>query len=147
MFTTPCFIRKNNKGLRNKLKGLGYAKCMTIGNGKSYITISNNNDERNGSYSIVSADVVNNIGFRKPHIDCGDNEDLFLAIAALRDDTDKYQCITNGKIFMTCEKDDINEFVAIIYDGYHFENEEERKDALSNRWHKLTVYELIEHFK
>jgi hypothetical protein len=59
MFTTPCFIRKNNKGLRNKLKGLGYAKCMTIGNGKSYITISNNNDERNGSYSIVSADVVN----------------------------------------------------------------------------------------
>ena len=33
MFTQKCFIRKNNKGLRNKLKGLGYAKCMNIGNG------------------------------------------------------------------------------------------------------------------
>ena len=146
MFTQKCFIRKNTAGLRRKLRKMGYTECMTLGD-LSCIVISNNNYCWNGSFDLVSSDVVNNIGFRKPHIDCGDNEDLFLAIAALRDDTDKYQCITNGKIFMTCEKDDINEFVAIIYDGYHFENEEERKDALSNRWHKLTVYELIEHFK
>ena len=146
MFTQKCFIRKNTAGLRRKLRKMGYTECMTLGD-LSCIVISNNNYCWNGSFDLVSSDVVNNIGFRKPHIDCGDNEDLFLAIAALRDDTDKYKCITNGKIFMTCEKDDINEFVAIIYDGYHFENEEERKDALSNRWHKLTVYELIEHFK
>ena len=35
----------------------------------------------------------------KPYcIDCGENIDLFLAIAALRDDTDKYQWFTDGKI-------------------------------------------------
>ena len=31
-------------------------------------------------------------------IDCGENIDLFLAIASLRDDTDKYQWFTDGKI-------------------------------------------------
>lgn len=35
----------------------------------------------------------------KPHcIDCGENIDLFLAIASLRDDTDKYQWFTDGRI-------------------------------------------------
>lgn len=31
-------------------------------------------------------------------IDCGENIDLFLAIASLRDDTDKYQWFTDGNI-------------------------------------------------
>jgi hypothetical protein len=31
-------------------------------------------------------------------IDCGENIDLFLAIASLRDDTDKYQWFTDGTI-------------------------------------------------
>lgn len=35
----------------------------------------------------------------KPHcIDCGENIDLFLAIASLRDDTDKYQWFTDDRI-------------------------------------------------
>lgn len=134
MFTTPCFIRKNTAGLRRKLRKMGYAKCMTIGNGKSYITISNNNDERNGSYSIVSADVVNNIGFRKPHIDCGDNEDLFLAIAALRDDSNEHQWFVWDD-----DKNDGDKWKLYDYNP-------------SWSWwifevHKATVDELIEHFK
>ena len=94
MFTQDCFIRKNTASLRRKLRKMGYTECMTMGRGKSYITINNNNDEYNGSYDIVSVDVINNIGFRKPHIDCGDNEDLFLAIAALRDDSDYMQLLS-----------------------------------------------------
>ena len=31
-------------------------------------------------------------------IDCGENIDVFLAIASLRDDTDKYQWFTDGNI-------------------------------------------------
>jgi hypothetical protein len=35
----------------------------------------------------------------KPYcIDCGENINLFLAIASLRDDTDKYQWFTDGRI-------------------------------------------------
>ena len=29
MFTTPCFIRKNNKELRDKLKTIGYKILLT----------------------------------------------------------------------------------------------------------------------
>lgn len=140
MFTKKCFIRKNTQELRNKLSEIGYLEsafyCGDLSNLCVNVLGNGEYDESN-DYAPLLCDAI----------DCWENEDLFLAIAALRDDTDKYQFITNGKIFMTCEKDDINEFVAIIYDGYHFENEEERKDALSNRWHKLTVGELIEHFK
>ena len=134
MFTTPCFIRKNNKRLREKLRNIGYFKCMTIGNGKSYITISNSNDEWNGSYSIVSADVVNNIGFSKPHIDCGESEELFLAIASLRDDSNEHQWFVWDD-----DKNDGDKWK--LYD-----------DNKSWSWwifevHKATVEELIEHFK
>jgi hypothetical protein len=80
MFTQKCFIRKNTAGLRRKLRKIGYTECMDIGYGESYITIDNENDEFNGSYDLVSSDVINNIGFSKPHLDCGDNEELFLAL-------------------------------------------------------------------
>lgn len=140
MFTTPCFIRKNTPELKSKLENIGYHRRPIKEKYDKHKFLLTYCD---GCYNSSTG---NETGIEN-YIDCGYNKKLFLAIAALRDDTDKYQCITNGKILMTCEKDDINEFVAIIYDGYHFENEEERKDALSNRWHKLTVYELIEHFK
>ena len=65
----------------------------------------------------------------KPHcIDCGENINLFLAIASLQDDTDKYQWFTDGNIW------------------------ELNKEDLPSRYmqlngHKATVEELIEYFK
>lgn len=62
-------------------------------------------------------------------IDCGTNEELFLAIAALRDDTDKYQWF-------------IPPAGAWVYNkGY------ESILEVSLKWRKATVNELIEHFK
>lgn len=134
MFTQKCFIRKNTAGLRRKLSKMGYTECMDIGYGESYITIDNENDEFNGSYDLVSSDVINNIGFSKPHIDCGDNEELFLAIAALRDDSNEHQWFVWDD-----DKNDGDKWK--LYD-----------DNPSWSWwifevHKATVEELIKHFK
>lgn len=78
-FTTPCFILKNTLQLRAKLEGLGYR----IGN---KYCIDNN---------FLATDNNEMFGIEEPYlpeecngyIHCGFNEELFLAIASLRDDT------------------------------------------------------------
>ncbi len=44
---------------------------------------------------------------KRGSVDCGTNEDLFLAIAALRDDTDKYQWFTDGDKWILCPKNQV----------------------------------------
>lgn len=61
-------------------------------------------------------------------IDCGTNEELFLALAALRDDTDKFQWF-------------------ISPEGIWAYNKNNDSISVSPKWRKATVYELIEHFK
>ena len=84
-FTTPCFIRKNTPELRKKLKELGYRLFGAELNEDLCIFTE-------PEYSLYSVEFFSNI----PHpdetdsVDCETNEELFLAIAALRDDTDKY---------------------------------------------------------
>ena len=74
-------------------------------------------------------------------IDCGTNESLFLAITALRDDTDDSQWFVYPpeNIWFICDDDDIN---------YAREN---IRESVQAAWfhcsHKATVEELIEHFK
>ena len=131
-FTTPCFIRKNTQELRRGLKELGYF---------------NNSPQWTNNCSIIWAYQYPMKGFDTPNyviadsfdipfnkhsalcgkfIDCGTNEELFLAIAALRDDTDKYQWFTDGDLWFKC--------------GDEVRNE-------GRKIHKATVNELIEHFK
>lgn len=131
-FTTPCFIRKNTQELRRGLKELGYF---------------NNSPQWTNNCSIIWAYQYPMKGFDTPNyviadsfdipfdkhsalcgkfIDCGTNEELFLAIAALRDDTDKYQWFTDGDLWFKCGDEVCNE---------------------GRKIHKATVNELIEHFK
>ena len=76
-FTTPCFIWKDTPELRRKLKVLGYFKhidCCEECFGYLYVG--------RGLYCtrpIGYIEEVNNA------IDCRINEELFIAIAALRD--------------------------------------------------------------
>ena len=130
-FTTPCFIRKSTYKLRKKLDELGYRlfgaelnKDLCIFTGLEY-----------GLYSI---EFFSNI----PHpdetdsVDYGTNEELFLAIAALRDDTDKYQWFTDGDKWIQCPE--------ILFSTYWVYNDVDvNLDAIP----KATVDELIEHFK
>jgi len=120
-FTTPCFIRKNTANIRNRLKELGYYCNPYLGWNNLYTSIF-------GPTSIYSLDDDDINGLKEIYdfIDCGTNEELFLAIAALRDDTDKYQWFTDGDLWFKC--------------GDEVRNE-------GRKIHKATVNELIEHFK
>lgn len=121
-FTTPCFILKNTPELRKKLEKLGYylhPECI---------------DDDRGNYLFVNREYYLNrpLGYLEElsrSIDCGTNEELFLAIASLRDDTDKYQWFTEGDKWIMCP-----EIKFSTYWAY-------------NDIHKATVEELIEHFK
>ena len=137
-FTTPCFIRNNTEALRKKLEELGYF---------------NDSPEWTNNCSIIWAYQYPMKGFDTPNyviadsfdipfalcgkfIDCGTNEELFLAIAALRDDTDKYQWFTDGDKWIMCP--------AIKFSSYWVYND---IDVNIDTVHKATVDELIEHFK
>ena len=126
MFTTSCFIRKNTPELIKTLQDMGY--FYTYYHKGSGIYCYNN---------IAQTFTYNNeipkecIGIPK------DNEELFLSLAALRDDTDKNQWIIDEAneafglhdAFMICDKDDMND--RVVYTHYR----------------KATVKEIIEHFK
>ena len=78
MFTTPCFIRKNTSELRKKLEELGYNRHPSYGDNGQYLYLNR------GFYH------TNVVGYSEEierMIDCGTNEELFLVLAALRDNT------------------------------------------------------------
>lgn len=99
-FTTPCFIRKNTPELRKKLEELGY-EILNSGN----TTLDAHNYDGNGSHKSIEEGrvIITSYGnlygviydidtvTKKGRIDCGANEELFLGIAALRDDTSANQ--------------------------------------------------------
>lgn len=97
-FTTPCFIRKNTPELRKKLERLGYK----LNNGKwmgKYLATFRIKETKEWRYvASPEWDLQNNPDI-DVSIDCGTNEDLFLAIAALRNDTDDYQWFVDATNF------------------------------------------------
>ena len=120
-FTTQCFIRKNTANIRNILKELGYYCNPYLGWNNLFTCVF-------GVNSVYSLDDYDTNGLKEIDglIDCGTNEELFLAIAALRDDTDKNQWFTDGDLWFKCGDEVCNE---------------------GRKIHKATVDELIEHFK
>ena len=149
-FTTPCFIRKNTKELRKELEELGYeilnsgdttldahnydgkGNHKSIEEGKAIITSYGN------LYGVVyDVDTVT----KKGRIDCGINEELFLAIASLRDDTNNNQLFTNDKGDWGIYWDGSDGGLSGM-DFYGMPN-----DFEIDNYHKATVNELIEYFK
>jgi hypothetical protein len=90
-FTQPCFIRKNTPELRKKLEELGYEansyECFWDDENRYIITTIGSNGFAFYTLCIKNCCILEN----KEFIDCGDNEELFLAIAALRTDSPDYQ--------------------------------------------------------
>ncbi len=119
MFTNFCFIRKNTPELREKLIELGYKQNEFDFNDKPWLATNYN--------MFIGVDD----GFQNLPLgdtDCGENETLFLAIAALRDDTDKNQWFTDGNIWEMSETDLPSKYMQL-------------------EGHKATLEELIEEFK
>jgi hypothetical protein len=121
-FTTPCFIRKNTDNIRNRLKEVGYKMLSPI----EYDNLECSDNWVNDIKSLNDCNGIN----------CGFNEELFLAIAALRDDTDKNQWFTDGDKWILCPE--------IKFSTYWVYND---VDVNIDTVHKATVNELIEHFK
>lgn len=143
MFTNSCFIRKNTPELREKLKYLGYDISL-IKESSECIATSYVNEKAIG----ISEDSFDDTN---PHhtwncagrIDCKDNEKLFLALAALQDDTDIDQWFVYPKEdkWFICDYSDIETE----------RNSPSTRMSCQAAWfyksHKATANELIKHFQ
>ena len=149
MFTERFFIRKNNPQLLKDLVELGYnvennvipcyangfkTDCKYIkcdkGNAESIVPIC--------GYSI--ADWIDEYNLEN-FIDCGKDFELFLIIAALRDDNDYNQWFYYPPS---------NHWFLSDWEDIEKEREDSREynqSAWFHQSHKATVQELIEHFK
>lgn len=142
-FIQPCFIRKNIPELRKKLEELGYKPSYPIFQypevfkhiaacnffGSKYYGVSDDEVSHHGEIK----DAIKNSGM----IDCGTNEELFLALAALRDDTDINQWFTNtNDCWYKC-----------LDNKFSKETADWVSCASADKWHKATVEEIIKHFK
>jgi len=128
MFTQKCFIRKNTPELVKKLEELGYKALFSARNGYGEYLYAFNGSIVGGEY--------NSYDEKAGFIDCGTNEELFLAIAALRDDSDKFQYFTNGVFWIKCSQLELKHELDNNYEEFCVAD-----------FHKATVEELIEHFK
>lgn len=153
-FTTAVFIRRNTPELRKKLEELGYShgkpECYTDDddnkydfiicyNGKFYLLSQNNHVIRNG-HPLKKYGSIN----------CETNEELFLAIAALRDDTDENQWFVADSP-LSVSYDDIvgndHYFTEPKGSVFFWDMNWMHATIISGNYHKANVAELIEHFK
>ena len=137
MFTQKCFIRKNTPEIRKRLDEIGRA-FIENGHGEWRIHVDNNEYLFCGDEQFCDDRIYYYIGrVCKPieGINCGTNEELFLAIAALRDDSDKFQYFTNGVFWIKCSQLELKHELDNNYEEFCVAD-----------FHKATVKELIEHF-
>ena len=137
MFTASCFIRKNTPELINKLIDLGYVKALfdeEYTKSDAYGLIVDQGDIAPLEHAMQEMELMFTYNF----IDCGENEELFIALAALRDDSDINQYFICDKVSFTLGK-------TYYPDDYLYYQYDEFFDK--QNWHKATVEELIEHFK
>lgn len=114
MFKTPCYIRKNTPELRERLKELGYHIC-TCSEFDGAVWLNNLIESSSiHGWGFLGEDApfktqeealrVFEIESKDKKIDCRTNETPFLALAALRDDSDYMQwfCNYNGGHWTLC---------------------------------------------
>lgn len=139
MFTQKCFIRKNSKELQDKVYRLGgrSGTCLWESEFNTLLAVGHDyfrcyDDEWGNADSLIGG----------CYIDCGTNEELFLALSALRDDSDYMQYFVSNN--------DADIFQLCCYEEFHCfainpDNALDYRDY-KNEFHKATVEELIEHF-
>lgn len=145
-FIKSCLINKNTLELRKKLENLGY---KLKGKFKDFSFIYC----KNGYYSTPS---VNEKPPKDYYIDCGKNEELFLAIAALRDDSDINQWFVLETSLATINNPEIiklnyGSFIKCKRDSWFIDSDDNgNPSTVSSRnipAHKASIDELITYFK
>lgn len=149
MFTQSAFIRKNTPELREKLTELGYTLCICCNFPEGWLFVS----PSNGAHRIDEEEQPEFLADIKDRpnemIDSGKNENLFLALAALRDDSDYMQWFVTES-----DQQYMNQGMYIPKGSFELCLTEDRYNGQDNRFcntivpaHKATISELIEHFK
>lgn len=140
-FTTAAFIRRNTPELRKKLEELGY---------KNYGNPFQITDDSKLITTIDGEYVPYNVPLDDSFIDCGTNEELFLAIAALRDDTNENQWFIADSPLSVSYNDAVGNdhyFTEPKGSVFFWDINWMHATIISRNYHKATVEELIEHFK
>lgn len=138
-FTTPCFVRVENPEKRKELiewlESLGYRLEYLRNDGVAVLT-SENRVYVYGEvvYEIIKSDYDT--------IDCGENIELFKALAAMNDENDREQWYSYTEYPTNEGKNGVRKFVF---------NEPARFDSFvdvsSGYYRKATAEEIVEYFK
>lgn len=132
-------IGDNTKENREHLERLGYIDVLEGINYKpSYIlTIGD-------SFSNIAPDYIEMYGEETNAIDCRNNDLLFRAVTAIREDTDEDQWFTNGKEWIFCDREDWIDMYSVLCSGGRYNY---NKNGELDKFFKATLAELQEHFK
>ena len=165
MFTQPCFIRKNTPELRDELEKLGYRICYCCKFKdniwlKNFLAIKNDPsihgigvwDIEDSQEEALNLYITENANHPNPAIDCDENEELFLALAALRDDTPINSYYWFNDNLFKCEGLEIDRVLKNNTANYllkcrHVDNSMIISCFKERNMIKATVEEIIEHFK
>lgn len=140
MFITNCFIRKNTPDLRDKLGKMGYRICSCAKGETAMYLMAVDGDihaVHDEEIDIFEDEVKSG---KCKLIDCGDDEQLFLALAAMRDDTDKDQLFTNG-IDWAWYRDDTDKGGLAGFEYYYLARD------INTPLHKATKEEILNCFQ
>jgi hypothetical protein len=132
-FTTPCYMVVKDENHANRLiialKNIGDRKIFEKQENVPYPCVCG---VSTGIISVCELNELDSAGFIK----CEDNEDLFLALAALRNDSDIHQWFTDGEKWVISDVHsllELKEYFQLIKFDY-------------SKTHKATAEELIKHF-
>lgn len=134
MFIQSCFIRKNTPELINKLIDLGYVKALfdeEYTKSETYGLIIDQGDIAPLVHGIQEMELMFTYNF----IDCGNNEEIFIALASMTDNEYglcDYYIVT--KSFFRYEKGSLHRALPLS-SGIH-----------PSCYRKATAEEIIEHF-
>lgn len=139
-FTQSAFIRKNTPELREKLNKLGYTLCKCCNYPEGWLFVS----PSNGVHRIDEEEYGEFLGDIKKRscemIDCATDSNLFFALIALRDDSNNNQWFTNGKDWALYHDDSDGGLPGFEFFYFPY-------DMDTDKLHKATAEEIIEHFK
>lgn len=123
-FTVKCFVRKIDNKLINRLEKLGYKDGYSLGIHPAVVETHTATIPKTGEWTLAAF-----CDSWKDYIDCGENVELFMALAALRDDSDIFQLFSDG------------------YGNYvKPHNEDAIIELKLGGWKKLTVNDIITYY-
>lgn len=127
-FTVNCHINT-----KTEEKAIEIAKkCLEIGRGKEHDEDIGCSSLANGVFCYGNKTIYFNKWVLEGSYNCGDNEELFLALAALNDSDDYMQHFYA-----------VEDGVPRLCKSKHFEEE----FAMAELYHKMSAKELIDYFK